>query len=90
MSGSSSSTAAARTGSHCGATGRVAVQVLALAAILGAALLAVILDSVEAASVAAIAAAALALVGVAIDVLDAVGEERESPTESIRRRQFMV
>jgi hypothetical protein len=81
---------AARTGSPYHATGRVVVQTLLLAVILAAAFLAVVVDSVVAAGVAAIAIATLVLVGVAIDVLDAVRQELESPPDSMRRSQLLA
>jgi hypothetical protein len=68
----------------------VVVQTLLLAVILAAAFLAVVVDSVVAAGVAAIAIATLVLVGVAIDVLDAVRQELESPPDSMRRSQLLA
>jgi len=80
--------AAARTGSPYHATGRVFTQIVLLLVIVTAAFLSVVLDSVVAAAVAGVAIATLVLVGVAIDVLDAVRQEVESPPDSIRRYQL--
>jgi hypothetical protein len=79
---------AARTGSPYRGTGRVISQVGLIALAVAAAFVAVVLDSLPAAAVAAATLAVLVLAGVAIDVLDAVREERESPTDSLRRRRI--
>jgi hypothetical protein len=79
--------AVARTGSPYHGIGRVVGQILLLSAILAAAFLAVVFDSIVAAAVAGVAVVVLVLVGVAIDVLDTVRQERQSPTDSIRRYQ---
>jgi hypothetical protein len=79
--------AVARTGSPYHGIGRVVGQILLLSAILAAAFVAVVFDSIAAAAVAGVAVVALVLIGVAIDVLDTVRQERESPADSIRRYQ---
>jgi hypothetical protein len=80
--------AVARTGQGDRGMGRVVSQILLLAAILAAAFVAVVFDSIIALAVAGVVVAALVLVGVAIDVLDAVRMESESPAASIRENQF--
>ncbi|MGZ4509543.1 MAG: hypothetical protein ACXVX0_20055 [Blastococcus sp.] len=59
-----------------------------LVVIVLAAFLAVVFDSIVAAAVALAGVVALVLVGVAIDVLDTVRQEVESPPDSIRRYQL--
>jgi hypothetical protein len=79
---------AARTGIRYRGTGRVVTQILLLTVIIVGALVAAVFDSLVVAAVAGIALVVLVLMGVAIDVLDAVREERERPPESIRRFQL--
>jgi hypothetical protein len=74
-----------RTGRAYAGTGRVLVQVALLSGISGALFLAVVLDSVAALAVAVAGVALLVLLGVAIDVLDAVHEDQTTPADSIRR-----
>ncbi len=81
---------AARRGRPYGSTGRILTQTLLMAAIVVGALAAVILDSPVLAVAAVVALVGLALMGVAIDVLDAVREEQEGPPDAINGSRLRV
>ncbi len=78
---------AMRTGRPYPGVGRVLVQVAMLAVVVVALFTGVVLDAPVALGVAAAALALVVLVGVSIDVLDALREDRTRPMSGLRRHQ---